>query len=347
MQPAPLKFFSSTRNRLIAAGAVVVVLAVAVVVSASLLGGGGSASDKVSQYLDALIEGDAETALTLVDPSVSADARVLLTNEIYAAAGNRLTSYMLLEPVVFVDGESEGIAANLQLAGNSREVSFTVNKSDEGWTIAPIELRVISVMAAYSDTVQVNGIDVDVTGLTPEKESQFVNLPVFDGDYSVKVPDTEFFTSEAYTNPHLFEVLPTAELTAIAEGQYTSFLDDCFAAARADRAEGCSNFALKKNLADRNETAEQYVWSLTGGPSFGDVEIVSSAQISVNVAFEFQLDYITIYHSTTGLGDDEPIAHKESYGDQKEIRYDIVDGELVEAADKVYPDTSGAEYDED
>ena len=70
---------------------VAVLCAVLVIAAVTLwIAEGYTPEGTVRRYLASLAKGDAETALSMVDPGVPSDQRIFLTNEVMASAASRL-----------------------------------------------------------------------------------------------------------------------------------------------------------------------------------------------------------------------------------------------------------------
>lgn len=193
------------RTAWIASGATVlglVVLIVAgLVVRGYVAGTTYSPQAKVDSYLRALVDGDASAALELWAPNVKNDQRVLLADDIYAAAENRPTDYEIVD--VQESGEEASVSATLTVDGKAYDVDFMVASAGrtavvfDDWRITsgPEQTVRLGDVAAVT---QVNGVDVDlsrvaVTEFAEESAdwSELADLPVLPGDYTFAAPEAD------------------------------------------------------------------------------------------------------------------------------------------------------------
>ncbi|MCS3843088.1 hypothetical protein [Microbacterium sp. AK031] len=161
------------------AAALVLLIAAAIIVPNLLRGAAPTASDAVEEYLTALSEGDAETALTFVE-TYADDS--LLTDEVLAAS-------LELAPITdIVVAESEDateyeatVSASFAVGGETIEREFTAySSSDDGWVISDG-----LVMATLSNF---EGLGLTVNGAEPADSS----TSLFPGAYRLALGYEEF-----------------------------------------------------------------------------------------------------------------------------------------------------------
>ncbi|WP_029150152.1 nuclear transport factor 2 family protein [Microbacterium indicum] len=168
---------------------------------------------KAEAYLEALVDGDAETATELWDPNVTSGERVLLTDAVYGAAEDRPTAYEITD-VQSYEG-SATVSATLTVDSKSYPVTLEMATSGrqavlwDDWRIAQGPLQYIS-LGDVSGVTTVNGATVDLTGVSPTAEevaqSGPVTIPVLPGSYTFQAPEsTGVFT---YGDDQTITVLP-------------------------------------------------------------------------------------------------------------------------------------------
>ena len=122
---------------------VAVLCAVLVIAAVTLwIAEGYTPEGTVRRYLASLAKGDAETALSMVDPGVPHDQRIFLTNEVLASAASRLEieSIEASSSLIEIVGISR-VSATLRLDGHRFTHVFTLDRKDREdsimstWTI--------------------------------------------------------------------------------------------------------------------------------------------------------------------------------------------------------------------
>ncbi|GGC80756.1 hypothetical protein GCM10011512_04380 [Tersicoccus solisilvae] len=190
---APLSPRAKRRAILIGsiAGALILVV-IAGAITAGVIRGGNGPDKRVGAYLQALVDGDAEKALTLAGSDIASDQRALLTNDVYRAATDRIDGYTIIG--TDVAGDSATVRAELRQGGRTDTRSYTLTKQgadllDDHWTLAAddTERALISVSGVQKPKPKVNGAEVAVT------ESAFgdtarAELRVLPGRYTVSLP---------------------------------------------------------------------------------------------------------------------------------------------------------------
>lgn len=181
------------------AAVLVLLVAAAIIVPGLLRGAAPTASEAVEEYLTALSEGDAETALTFVE-TYADDS--LLTDEVLGAS-------LELAPITdIVVEESEDaseyeatVSASFAVGGETIEREFTAySSSDDGWVISDG-----LVMATLSNF---DGLGLTVNGVEPADPS----TSLFPGAYQLALgyeqfaldSDTDTFTLTTDDDSELF-----------------------------------------------------------------------------------------------------------------------------------------------
>lgn len=199
-------------------------------------------------YLDALVEGDAERAAELspVDDDEAADA--LLTNEVYEAAGDRITGYEITDlqefgdtVTVTVDLEGvengDGVELSLEEDG-SRALFFSAWKVTDGGLASELTVSV----PESSSSVEVNGVEV------PAGAGSDVDLWALPGSYVVNpYGDSEWLEpveTETVVSPGSWgtyaetpEPEPSEALTTFVQTEIEGWVEGCMTATEPDPAD--------------------------------------------------------------------------------------------------------------
>lgn len=130
---------------------------------------------EVRRYLSYLAKGDAEGALSMVDPGVPNDQRIFLTNEVLASAASRLE----VEAVEAEDTrgkrvETSKVTAALRLDGHRFTHVFTLDRKDREdsimstWTIREGLVVPLKVSGHHVPRFSVGGAVTDLDSSAPE-----------------------------------------------------------------------------------------------------------------------------------------------------------------------------------
>jgi hypothetical protein len=130
---------------------------------------------EVRRYLSYLAKGDAEGALSMVDPGVPNDQRIFLTNEVLASAASRLE----VEAVEAEDNrgkrvETSKVTATLRLDGHRFTHVFTLDRKDREdsiistWTIREGLVVPLKVSGHHVPRFSVGGAVTDLDSSAPE-----------------------------------------------------------------------------------------------------------------------------------------------------------------------------------
>jgi hypothetical protein len=177
---------------LTAVGAVVVLVVGSLVAVNAVKAG----PDKpVGEYVQALVDGDAEKALAILDPDIPNEDRELLTNKVFGAAENRIEGFSVISSKV--SGESAVVRVELRQGGRKYEQAFSLFKSrpeflDDHWKLGGSPLQRISISAdAPVSALSVNGVAVATGQGNTSAFGTNLSLPAFPGAYSVGLPESE------------------------------------------------------------------------------------------------------------------------------------------------------------
>ncbi len=283
-EPQPMSAQAKKRLRVwgIIVGAVVVLVIGATVaynvVSTSVFG----PKAQVEKYLDSLRDGDAATAVDILDPNVTSQERVLLTNQIFSAAKNRISGYEIRD-VETTDGGAV-ITADLTQDSKTTPITFVLEKGDRTAVVFN-EWRVVSggtwllpiQLPEGANEIKVNGVDVKL----PSSEGQQAPgtiLPVLPGSYVITPPEgTKYVTlGEAKTvnvavdpegNNSLgarFEISLTDAVQKDTVAEAKAYLEKCLASKDA-APEACPN---KMYTYGDAKDYRNISWSLTTEPTY-------------------------------------------------------------------------------
>ncbi|WP_029069469.1 hypothetical protein [Jonesia quinghaiensis] len=163
---------------------------------------------KVEEYLTALVDGRASDALSLLDVNVTSTDRVMLADDVYAAAENRPTEFRIDD--VEYGEEAVQVTAQVKQEGKNYPIIFTLVADGrqsmffDDWRITSGMEQNLFVFQA-TDTLNVNGLDLSVPrmhsadeplpqGASAETMAQYAMeeaegyLPVLPGTYTFKAP---------------------------------------------------------------------------------------------------------------------------------------------------------------
>ena len=155
---------------------VAVLCAVLVIAAVTLwIAEGYTPEGTVRRYLASLAKGDAETALSMVDPGVPSDQRIFLTNEVMASAASRLEieSIEASSSLIEIVGISR-VTATLRLDGHRFTHVFTLDRKDREdsimstWTIREGLVVPLKVSGHHVPRFSVGGAVTDLDSSAPE-----------------------------------------------------------------------------------------------------------------------------------------------------------------------------------
>lgn len=147
----------------------------------------GSAEGEVRRYLTYLAEGDAEGALSMVDPGVPNEQRPFLTNEVMASASSRLVIESVEpEPTGAKRVDTMSVTATLRLNGDRFTHVFQVDRKDredsivDRWVIREGLFVMVPVSGVRVPSFSVGGVSAP----TGQPQSDGVGYLFFPGVYS-------------------------------------------------------------------------------------------------------------------------------------------------------------------
>jgi hypothetical protein len=147
----------------------------------------GSAEGEVRRYLTYLAQGDAEGALSMVDPGVPNEQRLFLTNEVMASASSRLVIESVEpEPTGAKRVDTMSVTATLRLNGDRFTHVFQVDRKDredsivDRWVIREGLFVTVPVSGVRVPSFSVGGVSAP----TGQLQSDGVGYLFFPGVYS-------------------------------------------------------------------------------------------------------------------------------------------------------------------
>lgn len=148
----------------------------------------GTPDGEVRRYLTYLAQGDAEGALSMVDPGVPNDQRLFLTNEVMASA----SSHLIIESVEAEDNggkrvDSSTVTATMRLDGDRFTHVFTVERAKgngavSAWTLRDGLFVTLPVSGSRVPQFSVGGVVADLDP-SVSKKRDFLFFP---GVYTVE-----------------------------------------------------------------------------------------------------------------------------------------------------------------
>ncbi len=224
---------------------------------------------QAEKYLDAIVDGRAEDAVKSYSPDASKDQGVLLTDEVYAEAKNRPTSYKITDTQI--DDDYASITYSLTMDGQSQEGLQMILERSGKQAVVFSDWRIVNApeqsvrIASGPEKTQVNGVEVEFKGLTmselgasdedsyydesDEDEGEGQSYPVLPGDYEFSAPEASKYVS--YGQDQSVTVLPgddadadgfsptyTQAVIEDATSQVRSKLDACVGS-KSEYPKGC------------------------------------------------------------------------------------------------------------
>ncbi|PXA70737.1 hypothetical protein [Cryobacterium arcticum] len=212
---------------------------------------------QVEIYLDAMVAGDASTALEIGNADVSKAERTLLTDAMLTATDGGITGYTITD--VSAGSNSALVTADVEQAGETEEMTYTLLKSGttalvfDQWVLDPVHLASLNVFfdSGISE-LDVNGVTVELTG--SDQESGTLHLPAFPGEYVVgSAGDDAWVAAEPQTvvlgvstrvseDAAQLSLEPTDKFVESVDDQVSDFLAEC-AAEKSLTADDCPIYA--------------------------------------------------------------------------------------------------------
>ena len=254
----------------IATGAVLVFFLVGGMVGLSLGNAAHAPELQVQAYLDALRDGEAESALAISGTTVDS-TDLLLTDEAYGNAEKRITGYTIGDSTV--DGETATVTTTISQGGVQYKHDFSLTRAGrdavvfDRWALDEPDLGAVSVgVSAPEDAVvEVGGVDA-----SSARSGEIVELRALPGTYAVALGgDTTWYTADTTAasvvgfgsdadDAGLLAVTLTDAGTQSATDAVNAWLDDCIASTELAPA-GCP-FSATNSL---NYDISNLVWTVT------------------------------------------------------------------------------------
>ncbi|PPF62209.1 hypothetical protein C5E11_11715 [Clavibacter michiganensis] len=287
----------------IVAGSVIVVAVLASVGLSIANGVVNAPQAKVSEYLDALVEGDASRALQLSDVDAPNSERLLLDDEIFRAAAGRITSYDITS--VTTSGDTANVTAEVDQDGSKATMRFTVESRGKHWLFFDdwkLDRPEQSTLPVYIDEsldqVEVNGVPIE---LSDEQRGEGLSLIAFPGRYDFSISkSSRWLTAEPVsgtimagsvlgsTNPVALEPEATPGLTEEISKQVDAYLAECIASTSLE-PDNCPN-----DLYYSYGNPTNVVWSLTEAPEYeirisydGTMAVTTTKTGSASVTYKY------------------------------------------------------------
>lgn len=290
---------------------------------------------RAEAYLDAVVDGDVDKVLELAPVDDDEASPALLTDEVYAAADDRITGYEITDVEQFGDtvtvtvdleGPEDGDDVELTLTPDGKRALFFDDwKVDEGGLAREMTLSV----PESSSSVEANGVIVEATG---GEEADFWALPgsyVFNphagnpwleaGDERTSVPAADTFGVYAETGqPGPSDQLRDEVDTAIAD-----WVNACM------KATDLSPDDCPQDAFGSGDTQRKVVWTLTTMPTVSwdyfdgtfPVDLSSDVTGEATVTYEYDASY--------GYGAPDWTKETEQEDLYVNATVDLVDGEPV------------------
>lgn len=293
----------------------VLVLAIGLTVAYHVVAGTRFAPEKqVEAYLDALEEGDVETAVDLAPPNVPTAEQALLTDAVAGSAEDRIDGHRIRD--VEESGDTVIVTAEVTQDGVTQEQYFTLSRDGRtavvfpNWRLGTVEYPSMAVYVPEGATALiVNGQEVPVEGLAVEGEAAV--LTVVPGTYEVTLPETSEFIAPVSSSLFVpadpegwYELLATPyyELNeagvAEIQSQVNAQIDEC-ADTTEESPEGCELDAWAYGIIEDSGS-----WEITKYPTVQ----VEPGEGGWYVGTDYPTGYgeATFSYQAESWGDEEP-----------------------------------------
>lgn len=236
---------------------------------------GSSISDpekRAEDYLDALVDGNVEEALSLAPVDGDEAGEALLTNAVYAEAEDRITGYEITDVEEY--GDTVTVTVDLQGVEDGDDVQLSLEEDGQralffsDWKVAEggLASEVTVTVPEQSESLTVNGVEIPAGA---GQELEFWALPgsyAFDpyGD-SKWLESAESVTTVPGSSYGMYAELetpqPSEELTELVQTQMEEWVNGCMAATEVDPAD-CPQSVYGSGERQRNVT-----WKLDTMPT--------------------------------------------------------------------------------
>ncbi|MEA5455807.1 hypothetical protein SPF06_13815 [Sinomonas sp. JGH33] len=260
----------------VGAGAVLAVLAIGAAITLSVLKGSNGPDKPVTGYLQALVDGQASKALSLSDPNVANEQRVLLDDAVYSKAARRIDGFSIISTKV--NGDSATVVAEVRQSGRKQESTFSLRKDNpnllgDNWKLTSALLGKLTISADVQlHKATVNGQDIPVSFASNGYSLKGPQLPVLPGEYTIELPASEKYLTaqkvvvlvsiDDYTGMARLDVEPSEALITEAAAQADAHLAECLKSTEA-RPQDCP-FGIYAT----SSTIRNLRWALVKKPSY-------------------------------------------------------------------------------
>lgn len=274
------------------------------VVAASILGTTAfDPQQRAEEYLDAIVAGDVDEVRALA-PASDDKTAVLLTDEVYAAAEDRITGYEITDVTtdgdeatvtVDLDGVPDGDGVSFQLRADGRRAVLFRDWQVDGGGLA----RQVTVPVPESSTsLRANGVAVDVPGgdidlwalpgsyaFDPYGESPWLES----GSTRTTVPAQDTWGTYA----EIDEPQPSSALLERVDTALTEWIEGCMAATTLSPPD------CPQNAFASGDEQRKVSWELTRAPTFSwtgfdgtfPAELTSEESGEAVVRYEYDASY--------------------------------------------------------
>lgn len=304
------------------------------IITVSIIGAAAFNPEKQAEaYLDALIDADAEEALSLssVDDDEASDD--LLNNEIYGAAEDRPTGYEITD--VEKDGDTVTVTVDLEGVEDGDDVELVLEADGRravlfrDWKVADggLASEVTVSMPESSTTLEANGValaggaageDVDFWALpgsytfNPHGDSKWLES----GESRTVVPASESYGIYA----ELDDPQPSPELKEHVDSAIAEWVNDCMAVTELDPVD------CPQNAYPSGDKQRKVAWTLGTMPTVSWDSFYGTFPVSLySDSGEATLTYE--YDASYGFGPVEWTEESENVGLYIGVQVDLVDDE--------------------
>ncbi|MCC3272057.1 hypothetical protein MUK71_16060 [Arthrobacter zhangbolii] len=266
-------------------GVLVLLLAAGIATYSYLAKNVYGAEGVVEEYLGALKDGNAEKAVELLPAGDGLDT-VLINNEVYQAAENRISEYR----ITGFDGANGGVVtADVTRAGSTAEHTIRVVKDGRQNLLFP-KWKIEDDLMDWSVTLDipensyrpqemtVNGVTVALPEFKDDGGLQTVDLAVLPGDYRIEpiagskfinYGENETVEVELDSPQQIISYWPklSDDADEALKTEMTAWLDSCLASTKLVNP-GCLNNVPDMQYPERYRNIK---WSLASGPSIDPV----------------------------------------------------------------------------
>lgn len=238
------------KKQLIAVGiALVVVLFVIIgaVVALSIANATRSPEAAVRQYLTYIANGEASKATEMVDPGVTNDSRIFMTDDVLKSASERITIHDVKEKDTQSGSQpvSKRVEATISLEGQrfTRTFNLSPGKKEFGvlntWNIENSLVSAISVRTVDLPGYSIGGVERTVKDIENSREEIGASQYIYPGVYSIEPMTTEYYTAESQT----LKVLPeeTFQADLVVRGEPTEVVKEAALKAAVDYVNSCGS----------------------------------------------------------------------------------------------------------